>query len=386
LEKSESSGERFNSDYQSISGFGRLGLQVNRKLSLSISYSLLHNRIHMPGGLTDQEFKQDPLQSFRARNWLTSPWNILAFKLKDSISRTSTLYLVAALNFSSRSLVWKNEDGGPQSKDSINPATLNFSPREIQREEFQNFTIESRWRRDYGIDGRPQTLSAGVRFYWGTMARKGGGPGSTGSDFDLHLYPTPENPDYGYNLHFKTTNLAIFGENIFRLTSRIFLIPGIRWEFLDNEVQGYTDTSFEPANKIRSLLLAGSSLQIKIHPSVVIYGNMAQAYRPLTYEFLTPVATVSRIDPNMRDSYGYNADLGIRGSFQNWLQFDISGFLMQYNRRVGIISDPFGHTIRTNVANSLAKGVESYWEINVSKILFLPHSWKIFLYHSMEFN
>ena len=116
------------------------------------------------------------------------------------------------------------------------------------------------------------------------------------------------------------------------------------------------------------------------------YGNIAQAYRPLTYENLTPVATVSRIDPHMKDSYRYNADLGLRGTIQHWLHFDLCGFLMQYNQRVGILSDSLGNTTRTNVANSFAQGMEFDWEININKVLSLHLPWELFLYHSLAFN
>ncbi|MEP7086232.1 MAG: carboxypeptidase regulatory-like domain-containing protein, partial [Gemmatimonadota bacterium] len=71
-------GWRPNSDVSQVSAAGKLSYNANEKLTLGISYSLLRNQIHMPGGLDNVDFNEDARSSFRARNWLASPWNIVA--------------------------------------------------------------------------------------------------------------------------------------------------------------------------------------------------------------------------------------------------------------------------------------------------------------------
>jgi Fe(3+) dicitrate transport protein len=41
------------------------------------------------------------------------------------------------------------------------------------------------------------------------------------------------------------------------------------------------------------------------------------------------------IDPNLKDASGYNADLGYRGNINNYINFDIGLFYLQYNNRIG---------------------------------------------------
>ena len=78
-------GWRQNSDQRQLSGFGSITYSPTKKWEIGLEYSALRNKIHMPGGLTDSLFNANPRQSPTERNWLESPWNILALKIKNQI-------------------------------------------------------------------------------------------------------------------------------------------------------------------------------------------------------------------------------------------------------------------------------------------------------------
>jgi Fe(3+) dicitrate transport protein len=79
-----------------------------------------------------------------------------------------------------------------------------------------------------------------------------------------------------------------------------------------------------------------------------------------------------RVDPNLKDETGYNADLGFRGNHHNYLNFDWSLFHLGYNNRIG----PFLQTgdnyqtynFRSNIGTANILGIESYTEMNWSKL------------------
>jgi Fe(3+) dicitrate transport protein len=205
------------------------------------------------------------------------------------------------------------------------------------------------------------------------MKREGGGLGTTGSDFDLTLL----DPHYGYNLNFTTTNIAPFVENIFRLSKHLSVTPGFRYEYLKSTTDGYIDNDVAQithGSKNRYFALFGVGAQFITTSATNIYANISQAYRPVTYDQLTPFGSATKIDPNLKDANGYNADLGWRGSFKNYLNFDVSGFYLRYNNRIGITQqfDANGnpYIFRTNIANSVHKGAETYIELNITKALF----------------
>ena len=102
-----------------------------------------------------------------------------------------------------------------------------------------------------------------------------------------------------------------------------------------------------------------------ITKSTELYANYSQAYRPIQFANLQAPPTTDVIDPDLKDAKGYNIDLGYRGKLRDYLQFDISGFYLQYNNRVGTIT-PTGATYRliTNVGNSSSKGFEGYVEFD----------------------
>ncbi|MEJ7679919.1 MAG: TonB-dependent receptor [Segetibacter sp.] len=122
-----------------------------------------------------------------------------------------------------------------------------------------------------------------------------------------------------------------------------------------------------------SYLLFGIGAEYKATSNSNLYANISEAYRPIEYSQITAFGTTSEIDPNLKDANGFNADLGYRGTVKNYLNFDIGLFYLAYNKRIGtVLINPGSdneYTLRTNVANSIHKGLESYVEFNLLKYL-----------------
>ena len=370
-------GYRPNSRQWQLSGFGSLQYKVSARLGIGAEYSLLRNRIQMPGGLTDSLFNANPKISTRSRNWLKSPWNIIAVRADYKPSENTMISLKTTYLFSHRSLVWRNEEGGPGALDEIDPATNAFVPREVGKEDMNNTTTELRVSHNYKLADQQSTLAGGLRYAYAWFKRQGGGEGSRGTGFDLSI-----KGEWGYDLDFTTTNMAPFVENIFRIGKWFSVTPGARLEYLRSMASGYkttgNDKQFPHEDRSRAFLLLGIGAEYKVGSNTNIYGNCSQAYRPIDYSQLEPFGISSRIDPGLKDAHGFNTDLGYRGTIRNYLNFDIGGFYMGYNNRIGVVlkRDPItgqDYTLRTNIANSVHKGIESYIEFNIVKY-FNPRS------------
>jgi Fe(3+) dicitrate transport protein len=356
-------GWRPNNGSRQVTAFGRVRWRPSPAWRLGVEYTLFRNRIQMPGGLTDAQFDEDPRSSFRERNWLRSPWNLVALTADWSPSERLTWRTTVAGNLSERALVWRNEDGGAGAPDVIDPATGEFVPREVARERFRNVAVESRVGYSFPLLGRTGTLAAGVRGFAGRMRRQGGGEGTTGSDFDLSI-----SAPYAYDITFYNTNVAAHVEQLIPLGDRVKVIPGIRLEYLRSSADGYTDTTFAGLVRSRTFLLPGISAEVHTTPGSEAYGSVTRAYHPVDYSSLTPFASVSRIDPNLRDASGLSAELGYLGVLGDRLRYDVGVFQIDYGNRIGLVSgtDPDGtpFTLRTNVAKSRHRGVESYLELH----------------------
>jgi Fe(3+) dicitrate transport protein len=381
-------GYRPNSQQWQVSGFGKLQYKPNEKLAVSIEYSLLRNELKMPGGLTDSAFQSSAKESTRARNWLKSPWNIVSANLKYTPSENTTVDFKTMFLFSSRSLVWRNEDGGPEALDVIDTTTNEYLPREVGIEKMQNSTSELRISHRYQLGKQKSTLAGGLRYSYAWFNRKGGGEGTTKSDFDLSI-----TGPWGYDLDFSTTNLAPFVENIFRIGEKFTITPGFRFEYINSTASGYkTEDEFKIYTeqvRNRYFPLFGTGLEFKPTSNTSLYGNISQAYRPIDYGQLEPLGVISKIDPNLKDATGFNSDLGYRGTIKNYLNFDIGAFYMAYNNRIGVVlkTNEFSdeYTYRTNIANSVHKGIETYVEFNIIKCINPASKYGVSIFNSYAY-
>ncbi len=366
-------GWRRNSDLWQGSGWISLGYQVSDRLQLGVEYSMLRNRIHMPGGETDAEFVNDSRNSYRARNWLASPWNIVAARMTWTLSPASSLRTSLSYLFSQRYLVWKNEDGGAEALDIVDPTTGRFGPREVQKESFHNITAESRLVVTHHIGRVPGTVAAGIRLFRAEMLRLGGGLGTTGVDFDT---TTAVGVPFGYNLRFNTASFSLFLQEELRLTDRVTITPGVRFEYVRSSARGYTDTASAFLPRTFSYPLFGVGFEYGRAGAVQLYGNISQAYRPVLYESLTPFASAAHVDKNLQAPRGFNADVGLRGSWGGSFRFDLGAFYLRYGNRIGTVSgtapDGAPFAAIASVGTSVHRGLEGYAEAALWSILGVP--------------
>ena len=357
-----------NSAQKQLTGFGKINYRFNKKTKAGIEYSLLRNRIRMPGGLTDEQFEENSRASYRSRNWVKSPWNVVTASIDYDINKNTLLQVTSTYLSGERSLVWFSEL--PTVPDAIDPITNQYSNREVDQELMHSSATELRFMHLYRLGKIKNTLAAGMRFSAAKFERKEEAIGTNKSDFDLSA-----SSDFEENFNFETINFAPFLENCIQINDKFSLTPGIRFETLESEVEAEYEVSGEEKEteeeKSRSFVLLGMGMQYKAGKTSSVYANISQAYRPIDYAQLMPLASASKVDPRMKDPRGYNTDIGIRGTVKNFFNYDISAFYILYDNRIGLLlkTDEAGlpYTFRTNIARSQHKGIESYFELNLTR-------------------
>ena len=359
-------GWRENSRYYTNAGFGTGTYYFTPKFSLSAEVMHSHIRSQQPGGLTDAQVEQDAQQSFRSRNWFDITWTtpalIANYQLNDNTKWNTKLFVTIGD---------RNSVGYLQPitvKDSINPATGEYSNRVLNMDRYRNYGLESRIITDYTLGKISNTVSGGIRLYTGTTHRRADGKGTTGTDYDMTVIG-----NYPRDIGFVSNNASVFVENIFRLSEKFIIIPGVRYEWLEGSASGrngYTpggaEIILQHIKRSRGFLLGGIGTEYHITRSTEFYANITQAYRPIQFANLQAPPTTDVVDPDLEDARGYNADLGYRGKVKDFLQFDVSGYYLQYDNRIGTITVAGTPSYRliTNVGSSTSKGIESYIEFN----------------------
>ena len=347
--------------------------RFTEKTKISAEYTNSDYEMQQPGGLTDEQFNENPRQSGRERNWFGTPWNLFSINFDTKIN--------ANWDFNTKlfGVIGERNSVGvtttPNIEDIINPITSDYSNRQVDRDYYKNFGIETRSIYRYNLGKIKNNLAFGVRLYQAKTERKQQGKGTTGSDFDLSV----EN-GYPRDLDFTTRNVALFAENQFKVTEKFSVTPGIRYEHITSIGDGRlgissgNDVLLAKKTITRNKPLFGIGFEYKFR-STNIYANITQAFRPVLFSDLTPPAVTDVIDPNLKDADGFNADLGYRGTHKGFLNFDFSLFYLSYNNRIGGIrqfvnNDPTQGTFlyRTNLGETRNKGIEGFVDLNVTRL------------------
>lgn len=314
---------------------------------------------HIPGQLTDKMFEENPRQSTRSRNYFNPEIYVPTLSLEWKTGARSVLaWRASAVLGERRSVMF---DRTANIRDSINRTTFDYNPRQVDIDFFNSYTSELRFLQSYNLMGQTSTLSAGVQYFNNDMNRKQQGKGTTGSDADFTIDPS----GWGRDLHFKSQNIAVFIENKFQLTRRLSVTPGLRYENGDSKFSGtttYYDADDLPNTIKHNFPLLGLSAGYQVNSNQNLYAGFSQAYRPVILKDIIPATIYERSDKNLEDAYGYNAELGWRGS-AGAFKWDVSAFLLQYNNRLGSVSleeNGVFYILRTNIGNSITKGLEAF--------------------------
>lgn len=367
-------GWRENNQYKSNTGSGTFTYNLSDRFSLTAEFTRWNTLSQQPGGLTDSQFDQNPKQSVRSRNWFDLTWQTAAlsgdFKFNDNQRLGVKFFSVSG----DRNSIGFFPGSGILDFDAINPATGNYSERTIDMDSYRNVGMETRYLHHYSLGGLGHSFSAGLRLYSGNTFRFRGGKGSTGTGYELVQEP---GTTWTSDIDYESKNAALFAENLFSLSEKFIVIPGIRYEYLKAEAGGYSGVAnnnpiyLQNQKRSRGFVIGGLGMEYAATKTTKLYANATQSYRPVQFADLTTPPTTDVIDPNLTDAKGLTVDVGYRGNLKDYLLFDGSVFYLQYNNRVGTIkqqrADGSFYNLRTNVGGSASKGVEVFGEYNITK-------------------
>lgn len=380
-QRKQGNGWRENESFESNTAFADVNVHLSDQLFLCFEFTHMDYLARQAGGLTDALFEQNPRQSLRDRNWFAINWNIPAVILEYKASNNTTLNLKTFGLFGSRKAL-----GNLEAVTRLDDPETN---RNLLWDEYRNFGTEFRTLHRYKLFDQIQALAAGFRYFQGNTQQQQG-LGTSGYDADFH-YINPDNLE-DLSFQYPSRNVAFFAENIFNISEKLSITPGLRWEYINTQSDGYYrasipdlagnilyDTTFYEQNtSIRSFLLAGVGLSYKQSDHIELYSNLSQNYRAINFNDLRVNNSNLVVDPNMTDERGYNLDIGMRGSWSDILNYDWSAFYLRYNDRIGGIwtkrQDSLGVTktyrLRTNISDAYVVGIETYTEWNISNTIW----------------
>lgn len=359
-----STGWRPNSEQDQNNLFASVTYQFNPFLKVKLEHTHMTYLAHQPGGLTDEEFKEDPAQSNRRRNWFEVGWDLTAMEWDYRVSNH--------LKFNNRTFTLNANRYAVGNLEFINKADDETANRNLLKDEYNNWGNEFRAVYHYSLMGRKSVLLLGNRLYFGRTDRK---QGEANASADANFDFTNIEGDYSSYL-FPNRNVAAFVENIFNLTNKLSITPGLRYEYISTNSKGYyyypitdfagnvvgTGRKNEKRENTRDFFIAGVGASYKLTDQSEVYTNFSQNYKAINFNDIRVINPSLTVDENIKDEFGYNADLGFRGK-RKVLKYDLSVFYLRYNDRIGpMLSSETGSRYRTNVGDANIYGLESYIE------------------------
>ena len=371
-------GFRPNSEFESKNIFSHFEYAFSQKSNLSIEFTYLNYLAQQAGGLNDRMFNSDPNQSVRSRNWFKVNWLLYNAKFTHNFSeQTKFSFNFFGLNASRDAIGFRTNR-----VDQID----SFEERDLIKGKFRNFGFESRILHEYKFLGKKSKILLGTKFYKANNSNSQG-PGSIGSGPDFS-FKTEQHPDYQAQSAYDYPNLntALFGEQIFYLKENLSVTPGFRIEYIKTASDGYyKNINLDAAGNLllnetinsneirkRSFILLGIGTSYKPSKYIEVYNNISQNYRSVTFADISIVNPAFVINPNITDEKGYNLDIGVRGVFKKIVSYDLSGFMLYYNDRIGFVQKVFEDgnikSERGNVGNAVIYGLESLVDFNLIRL------------------
>jgi Fe(3+) dicitrate transport protein len=378
-QRKQGDGWRDFSKFEQNTAFASVSKSITENLKIGVEYTFMNYTAQQAGGLKDFDFAQNPRQSLRTRNWFKVNWNLAAltldYKISDKTKLNSRSFFLAAQ---------RDALGELGRIDRPDP----MRERDLIRGNYNNFGNETRLITRYDLGEQTSTFLIGARYYQGFTTNEQGDADATSDANFTFLNPTDlEKSAYD----FPSRNLAFFAENLFNINDKWTVTPGVRFEYIKTASEGFYKKTFLVGGQIqsvrrfedsmenpRSLVLVGLGVGHKVSKNTEAYANFSQNYRSINFSDLAVVNPNLIVDSLLQDEKGFNADLGIRGSFwKNKIKIDASVFYLRYQNRIGIgeiiIQDPVviekAVAFRTNIGDARILGLESYIEADVLGIL-----------------
>jgi Fe(3+) dicitrate transport protein len=386
----QGNGFRPNSEFESQNFFANLNYKFTDRTSLHLDYTFFDYLAQQPGGLTDLMFSEAPQQSNRSRNWFDVNWNLFALRLQHKFGAQSDFSLqLFGLDASRKAVGFRT--------NRVATADIPGTGRDLIIGNFQNYGAEARFLQKYTISKSKNVFLIGAKYY---QADNSGfqGPGSSGDDANFSP-AKDEFPFYRNESDYKypNLNLAVFGENIFRITPSFSLTPGFRYENITTKAVGsyrrveedlagnviFDETIPENNVKRRDFFLFGLGASYKPAKGIELYGNVSQNYRSVTFNDIRTATPGQYIAPDITDEKGYTSDIGLRGQLGNYVTFDTSVYAMYYNDKIGeyLSESPYGR-FRDNIGTALTYGFESMIDWSLSRAFFSANEnfiWNTFI-------
>ncbi len=206
----------------------------------------------------------------------------------------------------------------------------------IQNQIYYSYNAEARYLKKYKIGSNENTFTAGILHY------------NVTSPFtqETGARPDANSGTLTRRLERETHTNSVFVENRFSL-GNFMVTPGVRVESINQQIderKNTTTSSDRQEDETENVPLFGLGLAYHVSDDSQIYGNISEAYKPVTYNEAVPIGNgISTISEDIDASKTINYEFGYRGQTTK-LNWDASAFFIRYENAFGQVGNNFQNT------------------------------------------
>ena len=351
-----------NGDFMLDAGHIKLVLDANRDSRWIFSFDAYAEEHGEPGGLTfatgpgtvNYNVDRNATSRFFDRFELERYFASLAWE--RDFSKETRLTVTAWGGYYSRFSV--RQRGGGFGTLPTGPMANSTT---VEHQKFYTEGLEARIRHDYELWGGKHTIAGGVQVYH-TFSPREDRRGRAATDRGGQLRNDTDR---------EILYLPVFVENRFSWGA-FSITPGFRLENAWQSVVEHVNLDKLAAGtplgdeEIHDIVpLFGIGLNYEIPRKIDLYANVSQSYRPKIFTQAVPTGGTTIIPEDLNESRAIQYEIGFRGSPYDWLNWDISGFLLNFDDQIGTIALPGGRSTLANVGESRNYGVEIAGELDL---------------------
>ncbi len=347
---------------------GVFNTSEKRKVSANLLYSDLNYGI--PGGLTQEQFDEDPTQA-RPGN----PFALGSVDANASIKQKSLL--------------------------------LGFTHEYKFSENFNNLTtiygklafFNNPFNLDYKRDSQ-QSGGGRTRFYYDTNIGEVhtrftfGGEVQIGTNVARNFENDFGQPgDLNFDDELRTHQAFAFANAAFDLPGDFYLTAGASYNYLKYDIYRLVDvaldSSYQVIKKFDPIVVPRIGLVKKFQNNIALHGSISYGFSPPTIEEVR--TNEGSINLGLEPERGTNYEVGLRGNTLNGkLNFDLTAFYFQLDETIVQQESDRGTVLFTNTGNTDQKGIElaATWFVvdNPGQLIEQVEIQTAYTYHDFNFK
>lgn len=245
------------------------------------------------------------------------------------------------------------------------PTGAAASTNTIELQKFRTFGAEVRGRIDWMGGNDRDTLSIGA-IYNRTDSPRTDRRGQTSDAEDGALLNASQRD---------VEQLAVFAENRFSF-GKLSFVPGVRIESIDqsvvesaNAAKSTAGTPLGNHSTRDTVVLLGAGATWDLAKTDHLYANVSESYRPAIFTQAVPTGGTAVINSDLEEGRAWQAEFGMRGQPREWLVYDTSVFVMDFDNQIGSVALPGGQSSVENVGRAVHRGWEGIVEIDFLRLL-----------------